>query len=156
MSNLEELYCCIDDFCQKFMPLWHQLLIENELRKRHREASLSLSSISEVMMILILFHMRHYRDFKTFYNKHVKQYLTDIPPELISYTRMLTLEKRALIPFLTIKRVSIFILTVQVESCLPRSIPISAVLFMMMASSKRKTHCQFTAIGWEKSSHYTS
>ncbi|CDG99189.1 hypothetical protein XBP1_760002 [Xenorhabdus bovienii str. puntauvense] len=46
--NLEEFYCCVDDCCQTFIPLWHQQLIENGLLKRHREASLSLS---EVMMI---------------------------------------------------------------------------------------------------------
>ncbi len=78
MFNLEELYCCVDDFCQKFIPLWHQQLIENGLLKRRREASLSLS---EVMTILILFHMSHYRDFKTFYIQHVKHYLqADFPP----------------------------------------------------------------------------
>ncbi len=43
MFNLEELYCCVDDFCQKFIPLWHQQLIENGLLKRRREASLSES-----------------------------------------------------------------------------------------------------------------
>ncbi len=64
MINLEELYCCVDDFCQKLMLLWHQQLIENGLLKRHRQVSLSLS---EVMTLLILFHMSHYRDFNTFY-----------------------------------------------------------------------------------------
>ncbi len=63
MFNLEELYCCVDDFCQKFIPLWHQQLIEHGLLKRRREASLSLS---EVMTILILFHISHYRDLKRF------------------------------------------------------------------------------------------
>ncbi|RAX00274.1 MULTISPECIES: hypothetical protein [unclassified Photorhabdus] len=53
ISNLEELYCCVDDFCQQFIPLWHQQLIENGLLKRRREASLSLS---EVMMLLIEHH----------------------------------------------------------------------------------------------------
>ncbi len=94
MFNLEELYCCVDNFCQKFIPLWHQQLIENGLLKRRREASLSLS---EVITLLILFHMSHYRDFKTFYIQHVKHYLkTD--PRLVSYARMLTLKQRALIP----------------------------------------------------------
>nr|WP_323840633.1 hypothetical protein [Photorhabdus sp. CRI-LC] len=51
MSNLEELDCCVDDFCQKFIPLWHQQLIENGLLKRRCEASLSLS---EVMTLLII------------------------------------------------------------------------------------------------------
>nr|WP_240042351.1 IS982 family transposase [Photorhabdus khanii] len=95
MPNLEELYCCVDDFCQKFIPLWHQQLIENGLLKRRRDASLSLS---EVMTILILFHMSHYRDFKTFYIQHVKHYLQADFPRLVSYTRMLTLKQRALIP----------------------------------------------------------
>ncbi|MEQ1977105.1 hypothetical protein [Xenorhabdus sp. SGI240] len=94
MYNLEELCCCIDDFCQKFIPLWHQQLIENGLLKRHHEAP---PSFSEVMMILILFHMSHYRDFKTFYIEHVKQYIKTDFPGLVSYTRMLTLKKRALI-----------------------------------------------------------
>ncbi len=95
MVNLEELYCGVDDFCQKFMPLWHQQLIESGLLKRYRQASLSLS---EVMTILILFHMSYYRDFKTFYLQHVRKYLHQDVPELVSYTRMLTLKRRALIP----------------------------------------------------------
>ncbi|MDC9615740.1 transposase, partial [Xenorhabdus khoisanae] len=40
----------------------------------------------------------HYRDFKTFYIEHVKQYLKADFPGLVSYTRILTLKKRALIP----------------------------------------------------------
>ncbi|OWO82072.1 hypothetical protein B5C26_10730 [Photorhabdus luminescens] len=95
MSNLEELYCCVDDFCQKFIPFWHQQLIENGLPKRHRKASLSLS---EVMALLILLHISHYRDFKTFYIQHVKHYLKADFPGLVSYTRILTLKQRALIP----------------------------------------------------------
>ncbi len=93
LFNLEELYCCVDDFCQKFIPLWHQQLIENDLFKHCREASLSLS---EVMTILILFHTSHYHDFKTFYIQHVKHYLQADFPQLVSYTRMLTLKQRAL------------------------------------------------------------
>ncbi len=37
MFNLEELYCCVDDFCQKSIPLWHQQLIENGLLKRRHD-----------------------------------------------------------------------------------------------------------------------
>ncbi|MCP9268659.1 hypothetical protein M5U04_11275 [Xenorhabdus sp. XENO-1] len=95
MTTLEELYCCVDDFCQKFIPLWHQQLIENGLRQRKRSSSLSLS---EVMTILILFHMSHYRNFKCFYLEHVTLYQHKEFPGLVSYTRMLTLKKRALIP----------------------------------------------------------
>ncbi len=55
-------------------------------------------SLSEVMTILILFHMSHYRDFKTFYSQHVKHYLQADFPQLVSYTQMLTLKQRTLIP----------------------------------------------------------
>ncbi|KLU14299.1 MULTISPECIES: IS982 family transposase [Xenorhabdus] len=95
MTTLEELFCCVDDFCQKFIPLWEQQLIENNQLKRHRATSLSLS---EIMTILILFHMSHYRHFKAFYTEHVQQYLNADFPGLVSYNRIITLKKRALIP----------------------------------------------------------
>ncbi|WXG13821.1 hypothetical protein WDV76_20340 [Xenorhabdus griffiniae] len=49
MFNLEELYCCVDDFCQKFIPLWEQQLIENNQLKRHRATSLSPSKHLEML-----------------------------------------------------------------------------------------------------------
>ncbi|MQL47790.1 IS982 family transposase [Photorhabdus khanii] len=93
--TLEELYCGVDDFCQKFIPLWEQQLIENNLLKRHCTASLSLS---EIMTFLILFHMSHYRHFKAFYIEHVQQYLKADFPHLVSDNRIITLKKSAIIP----------------------------------------------------------
>lgn len=90
MINLEELYWGV-----KFMLLWYQQLVESGLRLRNPPSSFSLS---EEMTILILFHSNHYRDFKTFYLGHVKHHILDDFPRLISYTRMLILKKRALIP----------------------------------------------------------
>ncbi len=127
MSNLEELYCGVDDFCQQFIPLWHQQLIENGLLKRRRDASFSLS---EVMTTLILFHMSHYRDFKTFYIQHVKHYLQADFPGLVSYTRMLTLKQRSLIPlcaFLSSRKAKTlghaFIDSTKIAVCHNRRIP---------------------------------
>ncbi|NHB96401.1 IS982 family transposase [Photorhabdus stackebrandtii] len=93
--TLEELDCCVDDFYQQFIPLWEQQLIENNLLKRHRAASLSLS---EIMTLLILFHMSHYRHFKAFYIEHVQQYLKADFPHLVSDNQIITLKKRAIIP----------------------------------------------------------
>ncbi len=95
MTTLEELFCCVDDFCQKFIPLWEQQLIENNQLKRHRATSLSLS---EIMTLLILFHMSHYRHFNAFYTEYVQQYLKAGFPSLVGYNRIITLKKRALIP----------------------------------------------------------
>jgi len=39
MFSLEELFCSIDDFCQKFEPHWHkQLLTEGRKTRDHEVA----------------------------------------------------------------------------------------------------------------------
>lgn len=43
MLSLEELLCCVDDFCQKFEPQWRQQLLANGLQHGPRERNLCLS-----------------------------------------------------------------------------------------------------------------
>ncbi|RAW86916.1 hypothetical protein [Photorhabdus laumondii] len=82
MNNLDEIYCEIDDFCQAFLPLWQQQLLDSGERQRYRHSTLSMS---EVMTLLILFHMSRFCDFKYFYNQYVKTYLRAEFPQLVSY-----------------------------------------------------------------------
>lgn len=95
MNNLEALFVDVDDFCQKFIPEWQRSLIQSKEKQRIKTLSLSYS---EVMTILILFHMSRYRDFKSFYLFHVRQHLKSAFPGLVSYTRMLALKKQCLLP----------------------------------------------------------
>ena len=95
--NLLELFCDVDDFCLKFEPEWHQFLLSEGLRKRRRKRKMSLS---EMMTILILFHQQRYRDFKSFYLKHVCLHLRSDLPELYSYSRFVELIPLALLPML--------------------------------------------------------
>ena len=53
MLSLEDLFCSVDDFCQKFEPSWQNQLLSNGLSHRNRQRSLCLS---EIMSILIAFH----------------------------------------------------------------------------------------------------
>jgi transposase len=46
---------------------------------------------SEIMTILIYFHMSHYRNFKHFYLEHVQRYLRPEFPGLVSYNRFVEL-----------------------------------------------------------------
>ena len=73
MSSLEELFCPVDDFCQAFEPQWKRQLLGNGLNTRNRRRSLSLS---EMMTILIAVHQSHDRDFKSYYQHHVRPALT--------------------------------------------------------------------------------
>lgn len=92
---LEDLYCQVDDFCQAFMPEWHKSLVDNGVRKKPWSCQMSCS---EIMTILLLFHQQRYRDFKTFYTKHVQLYLQKEFPKILSYSRFVEQMKSATLP----------------------------------------------------------
>jgi hypothetical protein len=54
------IFCAIDDFCQWFEPWWEQRLLELGPKRRRRRGGLCLS---EVMTILVGFHLSGYRTF---------------------------------------------------------------------------------------------
>lgn len=95
MFDLVELFCRIDDFNKNFESLWasHLLSCGKSLPKRS-----SALSMSEVILILILFHLVRYRDFKTFYQNHLCVFFKKEFPHLVSYTQFIELKKRALFP----------------------------------------------------------
>jgi len=84
MNSLEELFCSVDDFCQKFESVYEQKLLSSGVRHRLRAKRLSLS---EIMTIQISFHTSHYRNFKAYYLKHVCEYWQPYFPKLVSYQR---------------------------------------------------------------------
>ncbi len=95
MVDVTELFCNIDDFWKNFEPLWKEKLIEAGKREPKRQPSLALS---EVMTIVVLFHIFGYRNFKTFYTGYVVEYLRDKFPGLTSYNRFVELKKSVAFP----------------------------------------------------------
>ena len=93
--SLVELFADVDDFCQFFEPRWERFQLTNGLRQRKRKANLSLS---EIMTIMIYFHQSGYRFFKAYYQKHVLKHLREEFPGLVSYSRFVTLKRRAFVP----------------------------------------------------------
>ena len=89
------LFCDIDDFCSVFEPAWRRRLLASGERRRNKPGALSLS---EVMTILVLFHASGYRDFKSFYTRHVMEHLAGAFPKLVSYGRFVELQREALMP----------------------------------------------------------
>jgi hypothetical protein len=94
-TKLLVLFCDVYDFCQAFMPLWEQILLENNLQAPRKEPRLA---ISEILTIIIHFHQSHYRDFKAYYVEHVCVHLRAEFPQLVSYNRFIELMPRALLP----------------------------------------------------------
>ncbi|MCI2286140.1 IS982 family transposase [Colwellia sp. MSW7] len=86
MNKLIDIFCDVDDFCYKFLPVWEAELIANGTKKRRRQSKMSTS---ECMTIVIAFHQYNHRDFKNFYIGLVQKYWREYFPNLLSYTRFL-------------------------------------------------------------------
>jgi transposase len=89
------LFCDIDDFCLLFEPAWKRHLLASGACRRRKPGALALS---EVMTILVLFHLSGYRNFKAFYTEHVMRHLAGSFPRLVSYQRFVELQRDALAP----------------------------------------------------------
>jgi transposase len=86
--SLDELFVDVDDFCIRFEAWLKQPQIGQGKRKPGPRPSLAAS---EIMTILIYFHVSHYRNFKRYYLEHVHRYLKPEFPGLVSYTRFVEL-----------------------------------------------------------------
>jgi len=105
MDSLLELFCDVDDFCQKFEPNWNKRLLASGERQRRRQRNLSLS---EIMTIVIHFHQSQFRNFKAYYQDYVLQYLQAEFPDLVSYTRFIEFMPSVLIPLSVYLRTACF------------------------------------------------
>jgi Transposase DDE domain len=145
-NQLISIFCEIDDFCKEFDTLTkNKLLTGPHPGKRGPETGLA---ISEIMTILIMFHEVRFRDFKRFYTGFLEVYWRGYFPNLPSYSRFITLMKRAIFPMTVFtqlksgKRTGIYYLD---SSCLPVS--------HLKRSKRHKTFDQIaqygkTSVGW--------
>lgn len=146
MHQLVTIFCEIDDFCKEFDHyMKHKLLSGPTKGRRGPPCALS---ISEVMTILVMFHMIRFRDFKTFYCSFLSIYWKSAFPGLPCYERFVELMKRAIFPMTLFtqlkggKRTGIDYLD---SSCLP--------VCHLKRSRKHKTFDQIaqygrTSVGW--------
>ena len=91
--SLLELFVEVDDFYQGF-ERWAAPQQLSGAARRGPRASLSAS---EIMTIVIHFHQAGYRDFKSFYQKHVCKHLFAEFPRLVSYGRFVELMPRVML-----------------------------------------------------------
>ena len=92
--SLLELFCEVDDFYQAF-EAW---AAPQQLTNRAKRGPKRRLSVSEVMTILIHFHQSSYRDFKSYYQKHVRKQLREEFPALVSYNRFVELTSQVVLP----------------------------------------------------------
>ncbi|HGO6787256.1 TPA: hypothetical protein ACK8UN_003119, partial [Legionella pneumophila] len=70
-------------------------LLPSPNRKRQRPCRLSAS---EIMTVMILFHLSHYRTFKDYYRECVEMDMKSYFPKLVSYNRFVEIMSSVVTP----------------------------------------------------------
>jgi hypothetical protein len=95
---MTEIFCDIDDSYRAFKDnLPNNLLPSSEAADFPLAMPPCVLSPSEMMTLVVIFHLSHYRTFKHFY-QHVRPYWRQEFPHLVSYERFVALQAYWLIP----------------------------------------------------------
>ncbi len=96
-NKITEIFCLVDEFCKEFDQIkeGHVLTDNNLKKKRNRKFKMS---DSEIITIIIVFHLKGYRCFKHYYKEYVQKHMQSEFPISVSYNRFIELEKKVLVP----------------------------------------------------------
>ncbi len=96
-DKVNKIFCIADDFCKELNKnkFTTTLNVKEGTRCRNRACSMSTS---EMITIMVCFHMGQFRNFKHFYMNYVSTNLSKEFPNLLSYSRFIQLEYRLLTP----------------------------------------------------------
>ena len=101
-DKVTEIFCMADDFCKFFDAMTAKYTLKpTGKRKYHRNSTMSKA---EVMLIIILFHDSGYRCFKHFYLEKVCKQLRHLFPKVVSYNRIVELEREVAVPLTCLSR----------------------------------------------------
>jgi len=91
-NKISDIFCVIDEFCKEFEQTTEKFILGNKSKRPPR------MSDSEVICILILFHMGSFRCLKHFYLFYVRQHMQSEFPKTVSYNRFVELSQKTLMP----------------------------------------------------------
>lgn len=96
-SKIIEIFYLVDEFCKEFEQVkeGHILSEKTSVKRRNRKF---VMSDSEVITIVILFHLKNYRCLKHFYTMYVQKHMQSDFPKTVAYNRFVELQQKALMP----------------------------------------------------------
>jgi hypothetical protein len=101
LDKITEIFFLADEFCNHFNQHIDECVIklssDSNIKTRNKPCGLSQS---EVITILICFHLSDYRTLKHFYCDHVCVHLHNEFPGLVSYNRFVELQSKYALPLL--------------------------------------------------------
>lgn len=107
--KVTEIYFVVDEFFKEFDKIIKEYsLQDHRTNKRNRKFTMSES---EVMTILILFHLSSVKNLKSFYKDYVQKHMQKDFPQTVSYNRFVELEKKVSVAF------AIFVKTMCLGKC---------------------------------------
>lgn len=109
-SKLVEIFVFADDFSKEFDKVISDAKIDDGSGKKRRNKPCKLSN-SEVMTIMIAFHIGGFRNLKHFYINYIQKHCKEYFPETVSYNRFVELERYALMPLV------LFLKTIHLGTC---------------------------------------
>ena len=91
-TNLVEIFYLVDEFCKEFDKVKKRHILKKDCNKKSRNRKFIMSD-SEVITILIYFHLKQYRNLKHFYvQEHWKEYF----PQTLFF-RFISMKQKTLI-----------------------------------------------------------
>jgi len=99
-DKITEIFVKVDDFCKKYREVissTRKLASSGPVKSRDRASQLS---DSEVITLLIGFHLGAHKTFKHYYQQVVVPYYKGLFPRLVSYNRFVELQRKAAVPFM--------------------------------------------------------
>jgi hypothetical protein len=96
-SKITEIFYLVDEFCKEFERNKEGHILAEETCVKRRKRKFTLSD-SEVITIVIMFHLKNYRCLKHFYIMHVQKHMQSDFPKTVAYNRFVELQQKALMP----------------------------------------------------------
>ncbi len=98
------IYCIIDDFNKELYKTISGHMVKKDTSKKSRNRQCKLTD-SEVITLLLIFHLGQFRNLKHFYLYYVKVHLKNEFPDTVSYNRFVELQQKALMPMVMFLKV---------------------------------------------------
>lgn len=97
IDKITEIFCLVDDFCKEIDLAKEGHILGKESLVKHRNRKFKLSD-SEVITIMVIFHLKQFRNLKHFYINYVQKHMKSEFPETVSYNRFVELQRKAFLP----------------------------------------------------------
>jgi len=95
-SKITEIFYLLDEFNKQYTAtLENSGINDSQIKRRNRKP---IMSDSEIMTILVLFHLKSYRSLKSFYLDYVCRHMRSDFPKTLSYSRFVEIQRNVVQP----------------------------------------------------------